>query len=380
MGLSIHEQFLGAIERSNRPIIILTETADIDDFASAFSIISILSKMGKSAEIATTGGMIPKNISFLNQETSVRGDLTQIRKMTIEIDTKSAMVDELSYEEVDGKLSIHLVPKTGVWHQEDLSVKTDAYKYDLVITIGVRDLAQIGSMYTLYPDFFFTTPVVNIDHRSDNEHFGQLNIVDMNAVSCTEVCHDLFERIDGSLFDKEMATVLLTGMIFKTNSFKAQHVSPRTLSVAGSLIEKGGDRDLIVQHLYKTKTVETLRLWGRALARLKADTKHALIWTMLTKKDFVNAGAGTDALNSIVDELISTSPQSNVVAIFYEIEDRIDVLLHAVRPYDALALGAAFSATGTREEAILHIASEDIVKSEKEVISHLKQKLSELAG
>ncbi len=377
MSLPIAEQFIGALERSTRPVIVLTEMADIDDFASAFAIAAVLEKMGKQPEIGTTGGRMPNHLAFLKKTFPVHGDFGAIRKMSITLKTSDAKIDELSYDDKDGELTINLIPKTGMWHEDDVKVSTSAYKYDLVITIGVRDLEQVGELYKQYPDFFFTTPIINIDHRSDNEHHGQINLVDINAVSTTEVCHDIFCSIDKSLLDDDMSTLLLTGMVFKTNSFKAMQVSPRTLQVASSLIESGADRDLIVQNLYKTKSVETLRLWGRALARLKSDNGLGLVWTMLTKKDFSAAGANIEALESIVDELISTSPQSKIVAIFYEVDDRVDVLLHAERPYDAIELGAAFSGVGTREQSILHVKEDDIVEVERRVISHLKEKLEQ---
>ncbi|MFA6522409.1 MAG: hypothetical protein WCT24_02355 [Patescibacteria group bacterium] len=376
MSLAIHEQFLEAIERSARPLIVLPKTATPDDFASAFALGTLFKKLGKPIEIATVGGRSPKNLDFLGSTVAIRGDLPNIRKLLIRVKSKETKIDELSYEIHDEEVLIHLIPKTGTWNAEDVELVSDKFRYDLIIALGGSDLEQFGDLYKKYSDFFFGTPLINIDHSPANEHYGQINLVDVNAVSVSEIIFDLLREIDKSLIDASVATNLLAGMIFKTKSFKSTNVTPKTLKSAGDLMAFGAKRDEIVTHLYRTRTVETLRLWGRALARLKSDKEHGLVWTMLTKSDFVNAGADETALADVIDELIVTSPHAKIAAIFYEGVDRVHVILHAERPHDAIFLGAPFSASGTREEARLEIRETDLVGAEKKVISHIKSHIA----
>lgn len=379
MALTTHEQFLTSLERAKRPIIILSDNANADDFSAAFGCATLLTKLQKPVEIASSGGITPKSLDFLNHKTSVRGDLPNIRKLTLRINSKEAKIDELSYDHDDDELRIHITPKTGSWSDNDVKIITNSYRYDLIISIGANDLDSFGALYTNYKDFFLQTPIINIDHSSANEHFGQINLVDINAVACSEVCHHLFTQIDTDLVDAEVATYFLTGMIFKTKSFRSPNVTPKTLQLAGDLMARGARRDEIVEKLYKTRTVETLRLWGRALARLKSDPKHSIVWTLITKQDFANAGANESALENVIDELISTSPEAKVSAVFYEHKDgHICVILNAQRPYDALYLGAPFKAIGTREEARLHLDVEDIVEAERRVITHIREQFDKI--
>ena len=377
MALKTHEQFLSLLEGAKQPLIALPEHATADEFATAFACAALLSKLGTETEIVTSGGAAPKSLSFLSPNAEVRGDLPNIRKMTLHVNAKDAKIDQLSYDVVDGELQIHLFPKTGAWQESDVKISTDSYRYDLILAIGSPDLESFGQTYASYADFFFETPIINIDHQAHNEQYGQLNLVDVNAVACGEVCHDLFSQIDDSLIDEEVATYLLTGMIAKTKSFRTGAVSPKTLKVAGSLMARGARRDEIVEKLYKTRTVETLRLWGRALARLKSDAERGMVWTMLTRQDFSAAGAEESDLESIIDELLMSSPHARVAAVFYEHPERgVLVMLHAEKPHDALALGAKFKASGTREEARLALKTKDIVEAEKQVITHLRENLT----
>ncbi|MFH1711733.1 MAG: hypothetical protein ABH846_00650 [Patescibacteria group bacterium] len=376
MALANHEQFLSTLERSQRPLIVLPEHAHADEFSAAFGCSSLISKLQKPVEIATSGGNIPKSLQFLEPPVKIRGDLPNIRKMILKLNAKSAKVDDLSYNMEGNELHIHITPKTGAWSTEDLVIDADQYRYDLIIAIGGADLESFGKLYQLYNDFFFQTPIINIDHSSANEHFGQINLVDINAVASSEVCHDIFKLIDDSLIDEEVATYFLTGMIHKTKSFRSPSVSPKTLKTAGELIARGARRDEIVEQLYKTRTVETLRLWGRALARLKSDPSVGIVWTMLTRQDFMKAGTDEAALENIIDELMISSPDAKAAAVFYEQSNgEIAVMLNAQRPYDALYLGAPFRAAGTREEALLRLKEKDIVAAERQVITHIKNQM-----
>ncbi len=376
MSLPLHDQFYQALNRTRRPLIVLKAMATVDDFAAAYAIAALLGRLDKPADIATSGGRAPESLAFLPESRPVKGDLPNIRALAITVDASRAALDELVYAVEGNAITITITPKSGAWTAADVRVAPEAYRYDLIITIGAPDLASIGNLAQTYADFFSATPIINIDHVPGNEHFGHINVVDISASSVSEVCFGLLRSVDESLVDPHIATCFLAGMISQTKSFRSNAVTTKTLEAAASLIAKGARRDDIVERLYRTRSVETLRLWGRALARLKSDAERGLVWTLLTRQDFVTAGADENALRDIVGELLSTSPASRVVAIFFETHDgSINVFLHAERPHDALRLGAPFRAVGTREAARLAPLEHDIVAAERAVITHLEHEL-----
>lgn len=373
MSLLPHEQLLTTIQRANRPLIVLREAPSVDDVATALALVAILKKWNKPADIVSSGGPAPRSLAFLAGP-SVKSDLPNVRSLTVQLNVAKTKVDELSYAVEGDELRIHITPKNGVWTNEDVKVATSAYRYDLIVMIGVPDMPSLGRFANDYADFIFQTPIVNLDHSPSNEHYGHLNIVDISAVANGEVAYEILSRIDEQIVDEYVATCFLTGMVAKTKSFKTPNVSPKTLKVVGSLMNAGGRRDEIVEKLYRTRSVETLRLWGRALARLKVDAEKHIAWTLLTKDDFVHAGSDEQALEDIVEELLTSSPDARVVVIFYEHQDGyIAARLHAERPHDALHLGAPFKASGTREVARLTVNVNDIVAAERAVITHLKE-------
>lgn len=376
MALRESQQVLEAIKRSNRPLICIPTGANSDHYATALGLAKVLKKLDKQPTIVAADSKPTKNIEFISGYDEITRKLENLRKFVIELDASKTKVDELSYEIKDEKLYVYLSPKKGFWDAKDVRTSTSGYRYDLIICIGTPDYESCAHLYTENPDFFYRTPIINIDHSPDNEHYGQINVVDLTASACGEVCHDLIESIESGLIDEEVATAFLTGMIAKTKSFKTSNVTPKTLQTASKLIAKGAKREHIVRNLYRTRSIPTLRLWGRALARLKVDEMTNIVWTIISQQDFMHAGAGEEDLHDVIDELIATSPQAKVVVLVYENDEHnVCAIVRAERPLDAIALCAKFHAAGIREEVRLCFVKKNVVQVEKELIEELSKKL-----
>ena len=91
-------------------------------------------------------------------------------------------------------------------------------KYDLIITVDSPDLESLGKLFEENTDFFYNTPIINIDHSSDNENYGQINHVDLTASSTAELIFNMFEEYDMKMINEDIATCLLTGIFTATDS------------------------------------------------------------------------------------------------------------------------------------------------------------------
>ena len=376
MALTNAQQIFETIKRSSRPLLCIPSGAGADQYATSLGLARILQKLGKQSTIVAADGPAPKNIEFLSGHNTIQPRLENLRRFVIELDAAKTKVDELTYEMKGDKLFVYLSPKKGFWNATDVRTSSSAYVYDLIICIGSPDHESCAQLYSENTDFFFRTPVINIDHTPENEHFGQINVVDLTASACGEVVHDLIESIEPGLIDEETATALLTGMISKTKSFKSTNVTPKTLQTASKLIAKGANREKIIQHLYRTRSVSTLRLWGRALARLKTDENLHIVWTLLSQQDFLNAGAKEQDLPDVIDELLSSSVHARVVILIYENQNRdICAIVRTERPLDAVLLCKTFNATGTRDEVRFVFSGKHIVDVERQLITELQSQL-----
>ncbi len=372
MALGSTQSVLEALKRSDRPLLCVPVGAGADGYASALGFARVLKALGKKADILAAEPA-PAALSFLAGHGGIQTQFHDLRRFTIELDASKTKVKELTYEVKDGKLLIHVQPASGSWHPKDVRVNDAGFRYDLVVCFGAPDLESCGEAYRAHPDFFFATPIVNIDHAPENEHYGALNIVDLTASACGEVCFDLVESIDPNLLDEEAATAFLTGIIAKTRSFKRPNVTPKTMAAAGKLVARGARREEAVMALYRTRSVPTLRLWGRALARLKQDPERPLVWSLLSRQDFLHAGADEAHLADVIDELITSAPSARVVALLYEGTDgAVHGIVHAERPFDALALTAPLAPAGTREDVRLR-AEGGLLKAEEACLAAVRK-------
>ncbi|NIT03796.1 hypothetical protein GTO10_02590 [Candidatus Saccharibacteria bacterium] len=120
--------------------------------------------------------------------------------------------------------------------------------------------------------------MVNIDHHDSNRGFGDLNYVVPKAASTTEILFDLFKAWRIPIGDK-IATCLLTGIYTDTAGFLLPKTSHGTISKAGELVKKGGDRKAVVDKAFQSWPVKAFRVWTTLLdnAKLKGSVAYSTL-------------------------------------------------------------------------------------------------------
>jgi nanoRNase/pAp phosphatase (c-di-AMP/oligoRNAs hydrolase) len=293
-------------------------------------------------------------------------------------------IDELSYDVEGGKLRIHVTPKHGGrYDSKDVTTTSSDFKYDCIITVDTPDYGSLGALFTANTEFFFNRPVINIDHDAANEQFGNVNAIDITATSSAECVYALLQDSGEHFLREDIATCLLAGIISKTRSFKTNNVTPKTLDIASALVAAGARRDEIVNGLYRTRTLATLKLWGRALARLKFDPTIKMAWTLIVRQDFVHAGASEEHLADVIDELIMNSPEAEIYGVLYEQEAvgrpgeiaGICAMVSTEKHADALGLVAGLKPDGTRRMARVCFPHASIMEAERSIIGAIQKSL-----
>ncbi|MFH1838958.1 MAG: DHH family phosphoesterase [Patescibacteria group bacterium] len=376
MALNSEQQALELINRAKNILVASRQHPTPDTISSAVACFLFLRNMGKNVDVVIPGFEIDKSPKFLPGLKDVKSQTGPIRAFKIYLDIDKTPLGELMYDVKDNKLEITVLPASGEWTSKDVKAKHGEDYYDLIIALDCPDMHTLGDLVKKHADFLYRTHVINIDCDSSNENWAQINIVNLNAVATCEVLYNLFTKWDKNLIDNDIATALLAGMISKTKSFRTQNITPKTLSVASELVAQGARRQEIVHGLWRTRSVSTLKLWGHALSRLNQDRELGLVWTALTKNDFVDTGAGDGDLDDVVSELVTYSPEAKVVALIYEPvkPGAICVSLHVKPPLTATALARTFGATGTNERAKFCLnENTPLVDGVNETINRLKE-------
>jgi bifunctional oligoribonuclease and PAP phosphatase NrnA len=316
MTLTPTEQFKKFLENSKEILIIVPENPSADTIGGAWALYYLLEKRKIVPTIAFSDNLDPK-FNFLPRPERLVNEISGARDFVLSFDVNRNKITKIRHEETESKFNIYLTPERGSIDPRDFSFILAKFKYDLLIVLGSPDLESIGPIYTSNTDLFFEVPIVNIDHKSNNDSFGQINIIDVTASSSSEIIFRIIEEIDPLSFDKKIASSLLTGIVGETDSFQKRNTTPKSLIIASQLIEKGADQQEIIRWLYKTQNLNVLKLWGRAMAKLNWEADIKLAWSYLSIDDFIQSRASSHDLANILDKLEENFSEGKIfIALF----------------------------------------------------------------
>ena len=312
-----------AIETHKRLLVIPHANVDPDGLSSALSCYQMFRSLGKDVTVICPDTP-PESLGFLpgfeKLTQQIEGSQNFIITVNLDPDVE---VGSLRYSVEDSKVNIVVVPKKGAIRGRTISFHEGEAAYDLIVAVDTADPALFGSLYTDNVDLFSSIPVLNIDHHVSNVRYGQLHLIDPTAASATEVLYHWFTSVPDwrERITPDIATLLLTGLITDTRSFQNPNTTPRSLEIAAELLERGARQQEIIQHIYKTKPLSTLKIWGRALNRIQVDPEAGIVWSEISREDLQEMGASSRETHGILDELISTIPDGSVHALFTEVEE-----------------------------------------------------------
>lgn len=358
------KQLSKLLTSSRRILVTGPQNPDIDTLSSAVAWWLFLSKQNKTVDIVFDSKI--NRPKFLPKHIEINNELNNISKFKIVLDVSKTKVKQLSYDLKNNKLHINIVPEDGIFSNKDVDTEQGDYKYDLVVSLGATNLDSLGAVFAEHRHFFHNTSIINIDRSVLNENFGSVDIIEASATSLSEISYEALKKY----LDKDIATCLLAGMIASTNSFQSPRVKPHTLELASELIIQGADREAIIEDLYRTKDISTLKNWGRVLSRLK---RHENIIS-----SHLQHGESDDLpqdFQEMIKDLILATPNSQVAIIFYQLElNRTEAWLYTINNINALELTKDLQGRGHRRFAKV-LVEQDVEKTRELIVKKIASKL-----
>ncbi len=318
MALPELKQAHSIIDRSAHVLLMVPEKASLDAFAAMVALYLAWQPHKEDGIDEVSPAHVPYNLQFLPGSSQV---LTKPRLQTdVIVDLAGpTSITEVRQEPLQGGIRLHLtLPADVVVNRDQIETVVRTLPYDVAIIIGASDLEALGATFTDHTDFFYNTPIINIDHRADNEHFGTVNIVDITAGSVAEVAYEFITSAFGEKIDPTIATALYAGIVAGTDSFQKPTTTPRSFRIASKLMEAEADREAVIQHLVKTKPLPLIKLAGRLYARLRFDEHMQLFWSILRPVDFQDSGAAITDVPAAMKELANNIAGFNVAFILLE--------------------------------------------------------------
>lgn len=325
---NVEEQIFDQINKASNILITGHSSWNEEMITNALAFKSFLEKINKKCEVVIEDGkdtnfLQPSwdNFSIFSGFQDIQHTLKNLYDFVVSINISDAEIERIKYKIKEGYLNFFINLSEGNLSGEDVCVDYSNFKYDLIIALNTPDPEYLGEMYQKNSKFFHETPIINIDNQPSNEEYGQINHIEITNTSVAEILYSLFTQYSGDIIDQEMATSLLGSIIYKTKNFKTL-VTPQVLNITSQLIELKGDKERIIDSFYRSRNLNALKLWGKALNNLSSlkGIDNKLIWTTLTNNDFAETQTTEQELIDLIDEIIINIPKVNVIIVFYEKE------------------------------------------------------------
>ena len=260
------------IKQSKNILINVHRNPDLDSIGSATALYRALNKIGKKITLVCPHE-IPENYKFLKG-----ADLV----LTIDFKT---------------------------W------ADTDVRPYDLFLILdsGSYDVVT-GSKEIKLPD---VKKIIIDHHRTNNWENYVERILDIKASSTSEIIFNLLNDWEVE-FDSDIATSLFAGISSDTVFFKYDQNAKNTFKITAELLDKGADRDKVVEQAFDSFDFDLVRMIGEFLTKIRKGDRY--IYSVLDNETYVKFGKQKGA-REIVANLFARSIKGfdfGIMAVEYE--------------------------------------------------------------
>lgn len=258
------QQIVDSLKSKSNILVTVSTNPTVDELSAALGLTIILNNQDKRAT-AIFGGSVPPAINFLEPEKTFENSADSLRDFIIALDKEKA--DHLRYK-VDGDLvKIFITPYKTTLSQADLEFSQGDYNVELVVALGVQDQDHLDKALDSHGKILHDATVVTITVGEKTSNLGSIDWHDGTASSLSEMIVSLADGLKGNspVFDQQIATALLTGIVSATDRFSNEHTTSRSMTMAAQLMAAGANQQLIASKLEEAHNI------GAGAQPVKAD-------------------------------------------------------------------------------------------------------------
>lgn len=186
--------------------------------------------------------------------------------------------------------------------------------------------------------------LINIDHHISNGLYGDFNYVDSKAACMGEIVYEMLDPLNIKM-DKDIAICLYTSILTDTGAFRYSNTTPKTHSIAASLINTGIDFSEIHRFIFDSKEFNRFKLYGKVFNTMELINNHICVMkvTSIMFKEF-NIDSNTDT-----SDIVSFGNSINsveVTILLKEKEDEIKISLRSKAKVDVRKIAESIGGGG----------------------------------
>ncbi|MEA4970588.1 MAG: bifunctional oligoribonuclease/PAP phosphatase NrnA [Candidatus Pelethousia sp.] len=179
----------------------------------------------------------------------------------------------------------------------EVLLPSKATGYKNVIAVDCADKARLGKAGDL---FEAAEATYNIDHHPTNDAYARHNAVDPSAAATGELIYRLAQSL-GVRIEADFASCLYAALMTDTGNFAYSNTTGETLRIAGDLLDAGADGYALNLRIYRSTSLERLKLLQLAIANIRLYREGAVGITSLSRAEIGESGAHDEETEGVVD-------------------------------------------------------------------------------
>lgn len=245
-------------------------------------------------------------------------------------------------------------------------------EFDVGIVLDCSDMHRIGKVEEAFKK---VKTIINIDHHISNVEFGDLNYVDGDASSASELVYRVYKKFYDSV-DYESAIALYTGMYTDTGSFKYSCTSPEVHEVVADLLRQSVEPHEVSRYVRSSLSVDDIRFVGKVMSEVKCDQSSRFLWACINEWKDDSEGDLTDTILHNL-QLIKGA---EVFVLFKLVRPNIvRINLRSQGNVDVNEVAKSFNGGGHAKAAGATVEGMGLKQVEEQVVTRIKEHLEEYA-
>lgn len=224
--------------------------------------------------------------------------------------------------------------------EEMVSDCSEDEEYDVFFALDCGDLARLGNAAKYFRS---AKKTICIDHHISNISFADINYIEPDASSTSELVYTLLEE---EKVTKEMAEAIYMGIVHDTGVFQYSCTSSRTMNIAGKLMDTGIDFSRIVENTYYIKNYVQQQILGRALLESIMILDKRVIFSVIRQKDMKFYGVEPKDLDGIVQQLRNTRGVEAAIFLYEVGPQQFRVSMRSADKIDVSRIAGYFGGGG----------------------------------
>ena len=233
------ESFKQDLNQAKTVLVLLPSEPDEILVTSGLSLFLSLKNLGKKVQIGCSS-LDQTSFSQIPDINNIKSSIGA-QNLIINFKFKEDGLDKVDYDVDDqGNFQLMIKPKTGVQppDSKDIVYTYGGAKADMVITLGINSLEELGKLYSDEKKFLDDSSIVSLHKDSRPATFAAHNFHTNSASSIAEITAFLLLKTSTKP-TKEAASYLLKDIYSSTNNLQSPRVTADTFETIAFLLRNG---------------------------------------------------------------------------------------------------------------------------------------------